>query len=49
MLAAEPDDLAGHQHHFAAEHVVGGHAVLEAMHAAGVFGDVAADGTGDLR
>ena len=49
MLAAEPQHLAGHQHDLAAEHVVGGHAVFEAMHAAGIFRDVAADGAGDLR
>ena len=49
MLAAQPHDLAGHQHQLAAEHVVGGHAVFEAVHAAGVLGDVAADGAGDLR
>ena len=41
--------LAGYQHQFAAEHVVGGDAVFEAMHAAGIFRDVAADGAGDLR
>ncbi len=49
MLAAEADDFAGHQDEFAAEHVVGGHAVFEAMHAAGIFRDIAADGAGDLR
>ena len=30
MLAAEPKHLAGHQHHFEAQDVVGGHAVLQA-------------------
>ncbi len=49
MLAAESQNFAGHQHEFAAEHVVGGHAVFEAMHAAGIFRDIAADGAGDLR
>ena len=49
MLAADADHLAGHQHDFAAEHVVGGHAVFQAMHAAGIFRHVAADGAGDLR
>ena len=49
MLAAEPEHLAGHQHHFEAEDVVGGHAVFQAMHAAGILRDVAADGAGDLR
>ena len=49
MLAAEAEHLAGHQHHFEAEDVVGGHAVFQAMHAAGILRDVAADGAGDLR
>ena len=49
MLAAEPDDLAGDQHHLEAENVVGRHAVFQAMHAAGIFRHVAADGAGDLR
>ena len=49
MLAAEAQHLAGHQHHFEAEDVVGGHAVFQAMHAAGILRDVAADGAGDLR
>ena len=49
MLAAEAQDLAGHQHHLAAEHVVGGHAVFQAVHAAGILRHVAADGAGDLR
>ena len=49
MLAAEADDLAGHQHHLEAEHVVGGQAVFQAVHAAGILRDVAADGAGDLR
>ena len=49
MLAAEPQHLAGHQHQFAAEQVIGGHAVFEAMHAAGILRHIAADGAGDLR
>ena len=49
MLAADADDLAGDQHHFQAEQVVGGHAVFQAMHAAGILRDIAADGAGDLR
>ena len=49
MLAAEPDHLAGHQHHFEAQHVVGGHAVFETMHAARILRHVAADRAGDLR
>ena len=48
-LAADLDDLARHQHDLAAQHVVGGHAVFQAMHAAGILGDVAADRAGDLR
>ena len=49
MLAAEAEHLAGHQHHFEAEDVVGGHAVFQAMHAAGILRHIAADGAGDLR
>ncbi len=49
MLAADADDLAGHQHDLATREVVGGHAVFEAMHAAGILRHVAADGAGDLR
>ena len=48
-LAADAQDLAAHQHDLAAEHVVGGHAVFQAMHAAGIFRDIAADRAGDLR
>ena len=49
MLAPEPHDLAADQHHLDAEDVVGGQPVFEAVHAAGVLGDVAADRAGDLR
>lgn len=49
MTAAEADDLATDQHHLDAEYVVGGQAVFQAVHAAGVLGDVAADRAGDLR
>ena len=49
VLAADADHLAGDQDHLDAEHVVGGQAVLQAMHAAGVLRDVAADRAGDLR
>ena len=49
MLAADTQHLAGDQHDFAAEHVVGGHAVFQAVHAAGIFRDIAADRAGDLR
>ena len=48
-LAAEFDDLAVDGHAAHAQHVVHGEAVLQAVHAAGVLGDVAADGAGDLR
>ena len=40
---ARPSIVAAH-----AQHVVHGEAVLQAMHAAGILGDVAADGAGDL-
>ena len=46
--AADIDDLAVHQHHADAEHVIGGDAVFQAMRAAGIGGDIAADGAGDL-
>jgi hypothetical protein len=49
MLAADAQDLAVDQHQFDAEHVVGGQAVFEAVHAAGILRDVAADRAGDLR
>ena len=48
MRAADLDDGAVDQHHLDAEHVVGGDAVLQAMGAAGVHGDVAGDGAGEL-
>ena len=48
-VAAELDDLAGDQHAAHAPHVVHGEPVLEAVHAAGVLGDVAADRARDLR
>ena len=47
--AAEADDVAVRQHQLDAEQVVGGEAVLQAVHAARVFRDVAADRAGDLR
>ena len=46
ILAAKPaplDHLPGAQHSLQAQDVVGGHAVFEAVGAAGVKGDVAAD------
>ena len=49
MLAAKPDDLAGDQHHFKAKDIVGGEAVFQAMHPAGIFRHIAANGAGDLR
>ena len=48
-VAAELDDLAGDEHAAHAADVVHGEPVLEAMHAARVLGDVAADRAGDLR
>ncbi|MNP10469.1 hypothetical protein D3C76_1026220 [compost metagenome] len=42
MLAIDREDVD-------LEHVVHGQAVLQAMHATGIFRDVAADGTGNLR
>ena len=49
MPAAEAKNFAGDQHDFATEHVVGGHAVFQAMHATGILRHVAADGAGNLR
>ena len=49
MLAADPHDLTGDQHQLAAEQVIRGHPVFEAMHPAGILRHVAADGAGDLR
>ena len=49
MLAAEPDDLAIHQDHLDAEHIVGGQPIFQAVHAARIFRDIAADRAGDLR
>ena len=49
MLAAETQHFAGYQHDLAAQYIVGGHSVFEAMHAAGIFRDIAADRAGDLR
>ena len=49
VLAAEPHDLAGDEHQLAAQQVIGGHAVFEAVHAARVLRHIAADCAGDLR
>ena len=46
--AAPLDHFARGEHGLDAEHVVGGHAVFQAMRAAGVEGDVAADGADRL-
>ena len=46
--AADIDDLAVHQHHADAEHVIGGDPVFQAMGAARIGGDIAADGASDL-
>ena len=51
VLAARPaplDHFAGRQHGLDPEHVVGGHAVFQAMRAAGIEGHVAADGADGL-
>ena len=49
LLAAERDDLAVGEHDLQAGDVVRREAVLEAVRAAGVLGDVAADRADDLR
>jgi hypothetical protein len=49
MAAAKPQDLAAHQDQFAAEHIVGGDAVFQAVNAARILRHIAADGAGDLR
>ena len=49
MLAAQPDHVAVHQHDLAAEHIVRGQSVFEAVHPAGILRHIAADGAGDLR
>ena len=48
LLAAKAYHLAAHQRHFEAQEVVGGEPVLQAVHAAGVFRHIAADGAGHL-
>ena len=48
MLAADANDLAGHQDDLETQHIVAGDTVFEAMHAAGIFRHIAADRTGDL-
>ena len=48
VLAAEAHHLAVHEHDLEAQDVVGGDAVFQAVDAARVLGDVAADGAGDL-
>ena len=47
-VAAELDHFAVGQHGLDAQHVVGGHAVFQTVRAAGVEGDVAADGADQL-
>ena len=49
MLAAEAQHFASYQHDLAAQDIVGGHSVFQAMHAAGIFRHIAADRAGDLR
>ena len=48
MLAAQAHDVAVRQHHLEAQQIVGREAVLQAVHAARVLGDVAADRARDL-
>ena len=48
MFAADVQDLAVHGDDLQAEQVVGGDAVFQAMRAAGVHVDVAADHAGEL-
>ena len=48
MPAADPHDLAIDQHEFEAEHVVGGQTVLQAMHTAGILGDIPTNAASDL-
>ena len=49
MLAAEPDQVAAHQHDVESQYIVGRQSVFQTVNAAGVLGDIAADRTGDLR
>src|SRR5262245_42058115 len=49
MFAPQAQHLACHQYDLTAENIVRGHAVFQAMHAAGIFRDIATNGTGDLR
>ena len=46
--AADADQFAGGQNDFERENVIGGDAVREGVRAAGIFGNVAADGAGFL-
>ena len=48
IIAAQFDDLAIHQNHFELQYVIRGHAVFQAMRAARVHGDIAANGAGEL-
>src|SRR5688572_8905608 len=49
MLAADPQDFAVDGDELEAQKIVRREAVFEAVHAAGILGDVAADRAGDLR
>ncbi len=49
MLASQTDGLATHQHDLKTKNIVGRETILQAMHPAGVFRDIAADGASDLR
>ena len=48
MRTANVENLSVHCHHADTEQVVGGDAVFQAVRAAGVHGDVAGDGAGEL-
>jgi len=47
-LTAQANGLAGEQDHLHAQHIVGGQAVFQAVHPAGILRHIAADGAGDL-
>ncbi len=46
--AADLDDFTIHHHHGDAQQIVGGHAIFEAMGAAGIHGNIAGYRTGQL-
>ncbi len=48
-LAAQLDHRAIEQHQLDAQQIVGGYAIFQAVGAAGIHADIAADGAGQLR